>query len=97
MQEVLRRLIPFALRQQRLQVRPGIAAEQLAKAFSAQQRGDTSLLLAFRHPSPRDPLVLADLFWNRVPGQRNDFGCRCQDRWNSVISTTGAFHCGRDQ
>jgi len=66
-QQVLRRLIPFALRLQHLQVRPGIAAEQLAKAFSAQQRGDTSLLLAFRHPSPRDPLVLADLFWNRVP------------------------------
>ena len=26
-----------------------------------------NFLLAFRHPSPRDPLVLADLFWTRVP------------------------------
>ncbi|MGB1621320.1 MAG: 1-acyl-sn-glycerol-3-phosphate acyltransferase [Synechococcus sp.] len=66
-QQLLKRLIPLALRAQQIQVRQGNAAERLAKAFSAQQLGETTLLLAFRHPSTRDPLVLADLFWNHVP------------------------------
>ena len=73
-QSVLQRIIPFALNWQKLQIRPGNAAEQLARAFSAQQRGETTLLLAFRHPSARDPLVLADLFWNRVPQKAKQLG-----------------------
>lgn len=75
-QRVLQRLIPLVLRAQKLQIRPGNAAEQLAKAFSAQQRGDTTLLLAFRHPSSRDPMVLADLFWNQVPRAADQLGLR---------------------
>ena len=73
-QQLLQRIIPLALKWQKLQIRPGNAAERLARAFSAQQRGETTLLLAFRHPSARDPLVLADLFWNRVPQEAKKLG-----------------------
>ena len=65
-QEVVRRLLPLLFRLQGLELHCGNAADELARAISAQQRGETSLLIAFRHPSTRDPLVLADLFWNRV-------------------------------
>ncbi|MGB1417513.1 MAG: glycerol acyltransferase, partial [Synechococcus sp.] len=40
-QQLLKRLIPLALRAQQIQVRQGNAAERLAKAFSAQQLGET--------------------------------------------------------
>ena len=66
-QGVLRRLLPWVFASQRLQLDHGNADEGLAREFAAQQQGDRTLLLAFRHPSPRDPLVLADLFWTRVP------------------------------
>ena len=52
---------------QRLQLRNSTAAQRLAAEFLAQQNGERNLLIAFRHPSPRDPLVLADLFWSCVP------------------------------
>ena len=66
-QSLVRRLLPLVFRVQGLEVRDGNAAEGLAKAFQAHQAGETTLLIAFRHPSTRDPLVLADLFWNRAP------------------------------
>ncbi|RCL56093.1 MAG: 1-acyl-sn-glycerol-3-phosphate acyltransferase, partial [Synechococcus sp. MED-G69] len=65
-QSLVRRLLPLVFRVQGLEVRNGNAAEGLAKAFQAHQAGETTLLIAFRHPSTRDPLVLADLFWNRA-------------------------------
>ena len=65
-QAVVRRLLPLVFRLQGLELRCGNAAEGLAHAFRAQQRGETTLLIAFRHPSTRDPVVLADLFWNRI-------------------------------
>ena len=65
-QTVVGRLLPLLFRSQGLDLRNGNAAERLAKAFLAQQRGECNLLIAFRHPSTRDPLVLADLFWNRA-------------------------------
>ena len=61
------RLLPLLFRSQGLEIRNGNAAEGLARAFAAQQSGSCNLLIAFRHPSTRDPVVLADLFWNRVP------------------------------
>ncbi len=66
-QAVLQRLLPMVFAGQRLQLCNNNAAERLAEAFAAQQNGERNLLIAFRHPSPRDPLVLADLFWSRVP------------------------------
>ena len=66
-QSVVSRLLPLLFRSQGLEIHQGNAAEGLAKAFAAQQSGGCNLLIAFRHPSTRDPVVLADLFWNRVP------------------------------
>ena len=66
-QNVLQMLLPFVFRGQRLHLSYTAAAEVLAREFAAKQRGECNLLIAFRHPSPRDPLVLADLFWNRIP------------------------------
>ena len=66
-QTVISRLLPLLFRSQGLEIRHGNAAEGLARAFAAQQSGGCNLLIAFRHPSTRDPVVLADLFWNRVP------------------------------
>ena len=64
---VVRRLLPMLFKLEGLQRHREDAAARLAQAFSAQQNGDCNLLIAFRHPSTRDPLVLADLFWNHVP------------------------------
>ena len=66
-QAVVSRLLPLLFRGQGLEISSSDAAEGLARAFAAQQSGACNLLIAFRHPSTRDPLVLADLFWNRVP------------------------------
>ena len=66
-QAVVSRVLPLLFRSQGLEISSGDAAEGLARAFAAQQAGACNLLLAFRHPSTRDPLVLADLFWNRAP------------------------------
>ena len=68
-QGVVRRLLPVLFRLQGLELDCGNAAEELARAITAQQRGETSLLIAFRHPSTRDPVVLADLFWSRIPAE----------------------------
>ena len=66
-QAVVSHLLPLLFRGQGLEIRNGNAANGLARAFAAQQSGASNLLIAFRHPSTRDPVVLADLFWNRVP------------------------------
>ena len=72
-QAVVSRVLPLLFRSQGLEISSGDAAEGLARAFAAQQAGACNLLLAFRHPSTRDPLVLADLFWNRVPRAARQF------------------------
>ena len=66
-QAVVSRLLPLLFRSQGLELSHRDAAEALAKAFAAQQSGACNLLIAFRHPSTRDPVVMADLFWNQVP------------------------------
>ena len=68
-QGLIGRLLPLVFRMQGLELRGGNAVQGLAQAFAAQQTGTCTLLIAFRHPSTRDPLVLADLFWNRVPAE----------------------------
>ena len=66
-QAVVSRLLPLLFRSQGLELSHRDAAEALAKAFAAQQSGACNLLIAFRHPSTRDPMVMADLFWNGIP------------------------------
>ena len=73
-QSVVRRLLPMLFRLQGLELHCEHAAKQLVRAVSAQQNGETSLLIAFRHPSTRDPVVLADLFWNRVRAEADSMG-----------------------
>ena len=68
-QGLIQRVLPRLFWLQGLELRSGNAAQGLAEAFAAQQAGESTLLIAFRHPSTRDPLVLADLFWNRIPAE----------------------------
>ena len=41
--------------------------ETLAKTYSDFNANKTRVLLAFRHPSPTDPLVLSHLLWRELP------------------------------
>ena len=66
-QAVVSRLLPLLFRSQGIELSNRDAAEALAKPFAAQQSGACNLLIAFRPPSTRDPLVMADLFWNGIP------------------------------
>ena len=66
-QAVVSRLLPLLFRSQGLELRHRDAAAGLARAFAAQQSGACNLLIAFRHPSTRDPVVMADLLWNGIP------------------------------
>lgn len=66
-QDGVRHLLPAVFAGQRLQRDTSSAATHLLEQISASRRGECNLLIAFRHPSPRDPLVLADLFWNALP------------------------------
>ena len=66
-QAVVSRLLPLLFRSQGLELSHRDSAEGLARAFAAQQSGACNLLIAFRHSSTRDPVVMADLFWNHVP------------------------------
>ena len=66
-QAVVSRLLPLLFRSQGLELRHRDAADGLARAFAAQQSGACNLLIAFRHPSTRDPVVMADLLWNGIP------------------------------
>ena len=73
-QAVVSRLLPLLFSSQSLELSHHDAAEALAEAFAAQQSGACNLLIAFRHPSTRDPVVMADLFWNVIPrSDRADF------------------------
>jgi 1-acyl-sn-glycerol-3-phosphate acyltransferase len=42
-------------------------AEVLSELFDQFQMGKVRFLIAFRHPSPNDPLCMATLVWNWVP------------------------------
>jgi hypothetical protein len=41
--------------------------ETLIELYQQFQNGDTRFLLAFRHPSTSDPLVISQLLWNQLP------------------------------
>ena len=69
LQGLIGRLLPLVFRLQGLELRGGNAFQGLAQAFAEQQAGTCTLLIAFRHRSPQDLLVLADLFWNRFAAE----------------------------
>lgn len=95
-QSLVRRLLPLVFRVQGLEVRNGNAAEGLAKAFQAHQAGETTLLIAFRHPSTRDPLVLADLFWNRAANTARQHNSPLARPVELRFYTTVGFPFGQD-
>ncbi|SBO44464.1 1-acyl-sn-glycerol-3-phosphate acyltransferase [Cyanobium sp. NIES-981] len=64
---LVRLLLPLLLRGQGVGRVQADGVAELAGCFRAQQQGRVRLFLAFRHPSTRDPLVLAWLFWCAVP------------------------------
>ena len=66
-QAVVSRLLPLLFRSQGLELSHSDAAEALAKAFAAQQLGACNLLIAFRHLSTRDLVVMEYLFWIGIP------------------------------
>ncbi len=67
----LRRLagaaLPLLLRLRRIHRTEIRGAGRLAALLADQQAGRARLLLAFRHPSSLDPLLMAQLLWRGVP------------------------------
>jgi hypothetical protein len=51
-------------------------AERLAELYAAAQAGQVRLLIAFRHPSTADPLVMAQLIWKELPRAARRHGIR---------------------
>jgi len=51
-------------------------AAELAALYGAAQNGQVRLLIAFRHPSTTDPLVMAQLLWKEVPRAARRKGIR---------------------
>lgn len=76
----LRRLaqaaLPLLLRLRRIQRTESLGAERLAALLAEQQAGRARLLLAFRHPSTLDPLLMAQLLWCGVPRAARRAGIR---------------------
>jgi len=60
-------LLPLLLRWQGVARWEVEGAAELARWIAAQQAGECRLLLAFRHPSTRDPFAMAELLWRQVP------------------------------
>ena len=93
-QAVVSRLLPLLFRSQGLELSHRDAAEALAKAFAAQQSGGCNLLIAFRHPSTRNPVVMADLFWNGIPRAARRLKLQLPDPSSCGYSATSAFRSG---
>ncbi len=50
--------------------------ETLAKLYHQMQKGQTRLLIAFRHPSPTDPYMLSHLLWQDLPKEASALGLK---------------------
>jgi 1-acyl-sn-glycerol-3-phosphate acyltransferase len=59
--------LPWLLRSRGLVQVETSGGERLAQLFAEAQSGRSRLLIAFRHPSTTDPLVMAQLLWREVP------------------------------
>ncbi len=62
-----RAALPWLLRSRGLVHFETSGSESLATLFAEAQSGRSRLLIAFRHPSTTDPLVMAQLLWREVP------------------------------
>lgn len=60
-------VLPFLLRAQKIQRVEATGSEELARLLAQFQARQVRLILAFRHPSTQDPLVLAHLLWKTLP------------------------------
>ena len=45
----------------------GVNLDRLVKQYDRFQKGEIRLMLAFRHPNPKDPFCLGHLMWNLLP------------------------------
>lgn len=60
-------LLPYLLRSRGIQRVESVGSEDLARLMAQFQAQQVRLILAFRHPSTTDPLVLAHLLWKTLP------------------------------
>lgn len=60
-------VLPYLLRAQKIRRVEATGSEELAKLLAQFQARQIRLILAFRHPSTQDPLVLAHLLWKIIP------------------------------
>ncbi|QPN55977.1 1-acyl-sn-glycerol-3-phosphate acyltransferase [Synechococcus sp. CBW1107] len=67
MYSLCRAALPWLLRARGLVHFETSGSESLAALFAEAQSGRCRLLIAFRHPSTTDPLVMAQLLWREVP------------------------------
>lgn len=52
--------------------------DTLVHLYEQFQKQQTRFLLAFRHPSPDDPVAIAYLLWRAIPQQARDMGIRLE-------------------
>ncbi len=72
-------LIPRLIRQNGIAQLHTENAATLAQLFQDFQAGNVRLILAFRHPSTNDPLVMSHLLWEAVPRAARDRGIPLRD------------------
>ncbi|WP_338430691.1 1-acyl-sn-glycerol-3-phosphate acyltransferase [Synechococcus elongatus] len=75
---VVKTVLPMLLRSHGIQRVETTGVEELAQRLAQFQSRQARLILAFRHPSTQDPLVLAHLLWKTVPtvARRNQIPLR---------------------
>jgi 1-acyl-sn-glycerol-3-phosphate acyltransferase len=76
LQRLARLLLPLLLRSRGIARCQFSGGERLAHLFGDVQAGRIRLLIAFRHPSTTDPLVMAQLLWREVPAAARREGLR---------------------
>lgn len=64
---LVKTVLPFLLRSHGIQRVETTGSEELARLLAQFQARQARVILAFRHPSTQDPLVLAHLLWKTVP------------------------------
>ncbi|WP_457767571.1 1-acyl-sn-glycerol-3-phosphate acyltransferase [Cyanobium sp. ULC082] len=68
--------LPAVLGSRRIGIGAVSGVVELAELCAAAQNGEVRLLIAFRHPSTTDPLVMAQLLWKEVPRAARRHGIR---------------------
>ncbi len=64
---LFRLLLPALLRSRGIVRCEATGVDRLARLYAEVQAGRTRLLIAFRHPTTTDPLVMAQLLWRELP------------------------------